>query len=218
MEGIDFPLRSSSGAGTGRPAALPRISSRFGFVILVFLSETTGCHTEVWGTEKLTGKQTGRQTMYEQMMSIVRGRGEGGKGRGFTVLLRGEHTYPVRLNQQRVVEEDGREGGARGRMGGRRAEKTGWRKREEARSAGIKGKKTLDLYSGTQMTCPPLQPRLFFRSGSPLYKPDTCFASLFSMSYLPQHQENTILLLTCRFFLWCKRVFVSVWNCKCISF
>lgn len=161
VESIGFPLRSQSGSGTSRPAALPRISSYFGFVILVFLLGTTSCHTEVWGTEKLTGKQTGRQTMYEQTMNIVRGkqrREEGGRRRqAFVLLLREEHTYPVRLNQKRRGRR-GRVWGVLGRDGGRRWVKEGrmgrWKgrkdkmKTEERRPdqteeirAGIKGKK-----------------------------------------------------------------------------
>lgn len=45
--------------------------------------------------------------MYEQIMNKVRRKGEGEKERGFIVSLQGEHTYPVRLNQKRVEEDDG---------------------------------------------------------------------------------------------------------------
>lgn len=118
MESIVFPLcsflDSESGAGSSRPAALPRISSRFGFAIMVFLFETTGCHTEVWGTEKLTGKQTGRQTMYEQMMNIVwrkKGREEGERLH-CSVARR---AYVPSTSESK--ESGGRGGGARGEDG-----------------------------------------------------------------------------------------------------
>lgn len=58
----------------------------------IYVSETAGCYTEVWGTEKLTGKQTSRGTMNEQMFKTVRKK-EKGRSR--------EHTYPVRLDQKR---------------------------------------------------------------------------------------------------------------------
>lgn len=45
--------------------------------------------------------------MYEQMMNIVRRKRGGERGRRFIVLLREEHTYPVRLNQKTVEEEGG---------------------------------------------------------------------------------------------------------------
>lgn len=57
-----------------------------------------------------TDRQADRQTtVYEQMMNIVRRKrgGEGKRKRCFIVLLREEHTYPVRLNQKTEEEEDG---------------------------------------------------------------------------------------------------------------
>lgn len=61
--------------GTSRPAALPRMSPRFSDSLYIYMSETAGCYAEVWGTEKLTGKQTSRGTMNEQMFKTVRKKG-----------------------------------------------------------------------------------------------------------------------------------------------
>lgn len=134
----------SAGEGSGRPAALPHISPTFVLVIVSPpppppLFETTGCHTEVRGTEKRT-KQSRQadKPAYGRMMSKVREkkkkRGTGRKERGLVVLLQGEHTYPVRLNQSRRVEGGGRKGwagwggGVGIGWGGQRAERDRMRK------------------------------------------------------------------------------------------
>lgn len=101
------------------PSFLVIVSPFFFFFPPPPLFETTGCHAEVRGTEKRT-RQSGQadKPAYERMMSKVRKTkkkrkrkgGQGGRREAFVVLLRGEHTYPVRLNQSRRVEGGGRKG------------------------------------------------------------------------------------------------------------
>lgn len=49
-------------------------------------------------TDRQADRQTGEDE-YKHIMNIVR-RKKRQRERGFIVLLRGEHTYPVRLNQK----------------------------------------------------------------------------------------------------------------------
>lgn len=126
---------SQSGAGTSRPAALPRISSRFGFVILFcFVRDYRLSHRSMRNRE--TDRQADRQTNDVWADDEYSEKERGGRKEREASLFRCKESIRTQyvLNQRRGVEDGGREGGARGRMGGWRAEKTGWRKGEEARS------------------------------------------------------------------------------------
>lgn len=56
-------------------------------------------------TDRQADRQTNDVWADDEYSEKKRG---GQRERSFIVLLQGEHTYPVRLNQKRVVEEDGR--------------------------------------------------------------------------------------------------------------
>lgn len=105
--------------GTSRPAALPRMSPRFSDSLYMYVRDCRLLRRSMRNRE--TDRQADKQRN-DEWADVQNGE----KERDGAENIRTQYVW--------IKREGGRGGGVRGRMGGRRAEKTGWRKRQEVGS------------------------------------------------------------------------------------